>query len=123
MARLGQVLREARERKGCSFQEVERATGLWPEYVKALETEDFRVFTSTAHVRSSLRLYARHLGLSVKHVFALWEQTLGEQAAGVEQGPRTFISPLYSTRPSSKDCWFASPSRSSRLDLRLATGG
>ncbi len=96
MARLGQVLREARERKGYSFQEVERATGLWPEYVKALETEDFRLFTSASHVRSSLRLYARHLGLNVKHVFALWEQTLAEQAAGVEQGPRPSMSPLYS---------------------------
>ncbi len=95
MARLGQVLREARERKGYSFQEVERATGLWPDYVKALEAEDFGVFTSAAHVRSSLRLYARCLGLNVKHVFALWEQAQAEQAPGTEQGPRTSISPLY----------------------------
>ncbi|NIN65856.1 MAG: hypothetical protein GTO63_14420 [Anaerolineae bacterium] len=95
MARLGQVLREARQRKAYSFREIEQATGLWPEYIKALETEDFHGFASVAHVRSSLRLYARFLGLNVKHVFALWEEALAEQTSIRQETTATSISPLY----------------------------
>ncbi|HJX38369.1 MAG TPA: M1 family aminopeptidase [Anaerolineae bacterium] len=74
MARLGQVLREARERKGCSWREIEAATGLWPEYVQALERENPGRFTSAGHFRSALRLYARYLGLDVREVLSLWER-------------------------------------------------
>ncbi|MDH4209731.1 MAG: helix-turn-helix domain-containing protein, partial [Anaerolineae bacterium] len=81
MARLGQVLREAREKKGCSWQEIEAATGLWPEYAQALEREDPGKFASAGHFRSALRLYARYLGLDVREVFGLWERA----ASGPEQ--------------------------------------
>jgi transcriptional regulator with XRE-family HTH domain len=74
MAGLGQVLREAREKKGSSWQEIEAATGLWPEYVQALEREDYSRFASEGHLRSALRLYARFLGLDVKTVLALLER-------------------------------------------------
>jgi cytoskeletal protein RodZ len=74
MARLGQVLREAREKKGCSWREIEAATGLWPEYVQALERENPGRFTSAGHFRSALRLYARYLGLDVREVLSLWER-------------------------------------------------
>lgn len=76
MARLGQVLREARATKGCSWQDIEEATGLWPDYVQALENEDYGKFSSVPHLRSCLRLYARYLGLNIKDIFALWEETI-----------------------------------------------
>ena len=75
MARLGQLLREAREKKGSSWQEIEAATGLWPEYVRALEAGKYGEFASIGHLRSALRLYARYLGLDVREVLALWQQT------------------------------------------------
>lgn len=87
MARLGQVLREARETKGCSWDEIEEATGLWPEYIRALEGENYGKFTSVAHLRSSLRLYARYLGLNAKHVFALWEQTIAAETDRPRETP------------------------------------
>jgi len=74
MAKLGQVLREARQRKGCSWREIEEATGIWPGYILALEEENYQKFTSLAHLRSSLRLYAGYLGLDVEEVLALWEE-------------------------------------------------
>lgn len=89
MARLGQALREARERKGCSWREIQEATGLWPEYVRALEDEDYRKFSSVPHLRSSLRLYARYLGLNIKDVFALWEETIPSRTRREETAPTT----------------------------------
>jgi transcriptional regulator with XRE-family HTH domain len=82
MAGLGQVLREARERKGSSWQEIEAATGLWPEYVQALEREDYARFTSEGHLRSAVRLYARYLGLDVRRVLALLEQPAQREEPG-----------------------------------------
>jgi transcriptional regulator with XRE-family HTH domain len=79
MARLGQLFKEARERKGSSFREIESATGLWPEYVRALEEGDYSKFASTGHLRSALRLYARYLDLNVREVLALWEQTASHE--------------------------------------------
>jgi transcriptional regulator with XRE-family HTH domain len=75
MASLGQLFKDARERKGSSFEEIEAATGLWPEYVRALESGDYSKFASASHLRSALRLYARYLNLDVREVLALWERT------------------------------------------------
>jgi transcriptional regulator with XRE-family HTH domain len=76
MAKPGQVLRQAREKKGCSWQEIEEATGIWREYVLALEEENYHEFTSLAHFRSCLRLYARYLGLDVEEVFTHWKEEI-----------------------------------------------
>lgn len=82
MAGLGQSLREARERKGSSWQEIEAATGLWPQYVQALERDDYSHFASEGHLRSALRLYARYLGLDMRSVLALLEQPTRRQEPG-----------------------------------------
>jgi hypothetical protein len=74
MGELGRVLREARAKKGGSWEDIREATGIWPEYVVALEEEDYGRFTTVAHLRSCLRLYARYLGLDVEKVLALWPQ-------------------------------------------------
>lgn len=81
MTALGQMLREARERKGCSWREIEEATGIWRDYILALEEENYRKFTSLAHFRSCLRLYARYLGLDVGEVFARWDEAIAGRSS------------------------------------------
>jgi len=76
MAKLGQVLREARERRGCSWEEIAEATGIWPRYVLALEQENYEKFTSVAHLTSCLRLYARYLRLDAEEMIALSEEAI-----------------------------------------------
>jgi transcriptional regulator with XRE-family HTH domain len=90
VARLGQVLRQARESKGCSWREIEAATGLWPEYVEALEREEYYRFSSAAHLRSALRLYGRYLGLDTRHLLALLQRSLAEEQ-DVEKGERAAL--------------------------------
>ncbi len=95
MASLGQLFKDARERKGSSFGEIEAATGLWPEYVRALESGDYSKFASAGHLRSALRLYARYLNLDVREVLALWEQT-----------PSSTQPPVHETKGDSPGAWY-----------------
>ncbi len=63
MFELGNSLREARERQGRSFPEVERKTQIRSRYLKALEAEDFGSMPALAYTRGFLRVYADELGL------------------------------------------------------------
>jgi len=97
MAELGQVLRDAREQKGSSWREIEEATGIWQEYFLALEEENYHKFTSLAHLRSCLRLYARYLGLDVEGVFTLWEEATTGRRRDREVARATFAGFPYPT--------------------------
>jgi hypothetical protein len=61
--RLGEWLREARQRKGLTFTEIERTTRINRHYLEALETEHFDVLPAPVYARGFLRSYARMLGL------------------------------------------------------------
>jgi transcriptional regulator with XRE-family HTH domain len=60
---LGQLLREARERRGASLAEAERATRIRARFLAALEEERFDLLPGHAYARAFLREYAEFLGL------------------------------------------------------------
>jgi transcriptional regulator with XRE-family HTH domain len=97
VARLGQVLREARERKGCSWRDIEDATGLWPEYVQALEREEYHKFAGVAHLRSAVRLYGRYLGLDTRRLLDLLQRSLVGQEDAAPAGAADSPGPAYNT--------------------------
>jgi cytoskeleton protein RodZ len=68
MFEIGSALREARERKGLSFPQVEEATKIRARYVRALEEEDFGVLPGATYTKGFLRAYADYLGLD-GHLF------------------------------------------------------
>ena len=63
MFELGNSLREARERQGRSFPDLERKTQIRSRYLKALEEENFSAMPALAYTRGFLRVYADELGL------------------------------------------------------------
>lgn len=67
---IGQALREAREAKGCTLEEAERATRIRARYLAALEAEDFGALPSEAQARGFLRNYAQFLSLPADEVLA-----------------------------------------------------
>ena len=67
---IGQLLREAREAKGCTLEEAERATRIRAKYLAALEAEDFGALPSAIQARGFLRNYAQFLGLEVSPLLA-----------------------------------------------------
>jgi cytoskeleton protein RodZ len=68
MFEIGSALREARERKGLSFPQVEEATKIRARYIRALESEDFGVLPGATYTKGFLRAYADYLGLD-GHLF------------------------------------------------------
>jgi cytoskeletal protein RodZ len=60
---IGNSLREARERQGRTFLDLERTTQIRSRYLKALENEDFSAMPALSYTRGFLRVYADELGL------------------------------------------------------------
>src|SRR5664280_323022 len=63
MFEIGSSLREARERQGRSFPDLERKTQIRSRYLTALEEENFDAIPALAYTRGFLRVYAEELGL------------------------------------------------------------
>lgn len=63
MFEIGNSLREARERQGLGYPEIELATKIRAKYIRALEAEDFTSIPGDAYIRGFLRTYADYLGL------------------------------------------------------------
>ena len=60
---IGKQLRQARESRSLSLEQVAQATHIRVRYLQALEAEQFDLLPSTAQVRGFLRAYAAHLKL------------------------------------------------------------
>jgi len=60
---IGNSLKEARERQGLGYSEIELATKIRAKYIRALEEEDFTSIPGDAYIRGFLRSYAEYLGL------------------------------------------------------------
>jgi hypothetical protein len=60
---IGNSLREARERQGLGYPEIELATKIRAKYIRALEEEDFTAIPGDAYIRGFLRTYSEYLGL------------------------------------------------------------
>ncbi len=86
MGELGQWLRETRESKRMSLEQVEEATCIRRKFLQALEEGDYAALPTPVHVRGFLRNYAQHLGLDVAEVLARYEDETREEEAPPEPG-------------------------------------
>jgi len=60
MGDLGELLREAREQRGVSLEEVEEATNIRQKFLQALEEEDFGALPAETYVKR-LPAHLRHV--------------------------------------------------------------
>lgn len=75
MQNLGKWLRQAREAKDLSLDNVEEVTRIRTRYLKALETGDYQIFSGgESQIRGFLRRYAAFLDLSPDDGVARYEQ-------------------------------------------------
>jgi cytoskeletal protein RodZ len=83
---IGNSLREARERQGRTFPDLERTTKIRTRYLKALEDEDFTSMPALAYTRGFLRVYADELGLDGQ----LYVDEFNSRFSGPEEGSAPF---------------------------------
>ena len=110
MGQLGELLKEARQDKGVSLEEVEEETKIRRNYLQALEEEDFSIMPPKVYIKGFLRNYAVYLGLDPEEVRALYKgepiakgrkrKFVGRagQIAGEETGPHAFPMDMSLTR-------------------------
>lgn len=85
MGDLGDLLRNAREKKSLSLERVEADTRIRYKFLLALENEDYGALPAPAYVRGFLKTYAAYLGLDPQQVLALYDVAGG--ASGNAQLP------------------------------------
>ena len=86
MESLGGKLKEARDEKGLSIEQISRETNISIRYLEALESENFGVFPGEPYVIGFLKNYSSYLGLDVQKVVSLYRVLcIQEQPVPVEQ--------------------------------------
>ncbi len=70
---LGQRLRQAREARGESLDDIERVTHIRVRQLTAIEADDLGALPSPAQARGYIKNYAQHLELDLQEVLALYE--------------------------------------------------
>ncbi|MGI8607810.1 MAG: helix-turn-helix domain-containing protein [Candidatus Dormibacteria bacterium] len=77
---LGNKLKQAREARQLTLQEIEWATKIRAEYLQALEDERFELLPSATHVRGFIRSYARYLDVDPGPMVEEYNQAGGAAA-------------------------------------------
>ncbi len=86
MESIGSKLRDAREEKGYSIDQVARDTNIARRFLEAMEREDFSVFPGDTYVLGFLRNYADYLGLNPEKIITLYRNLkIQEQPIPVEE--------------------------------------
>lgn len=76
MDELGHILREARETKGFTLEDVQDEIRINARYLKSLEEGEYAALPTPTHVRGFLRNYARFLGLDPEPLLNRYEINL-----------------------------------------------
>jgi len=93
MRTVGELLRQARFKKGLSLEEVEKLTKIRVKYILAMEENDFAKIPQATTCRGFIRNYAQMLGLSAEVVLAIFRRDFTENEKG-QIIPRGMITPL-----------------------------
>lgn len=99
MPQIGDILREARIRKGLSIKDVSDATRIRTRYLEALEQDDYEVIPGGTFVKAYLRNYATYLRLDADALVE--EYRYGREPRSEELGVYQHNNTAEQPRPSS----------------------
>ncbi len=78
MESFGKYLKEERETRGYSIENVSQATKISPGQIRALESDDFSYLPPITFVKGFVRSYAKHIGLDSDEAVTRLEEYLSE---------------------------------------------
>lgn len=126
MATLGQRLREEREKRGLTIEELARQTRIHARYFEAIERDDTASLPGGFFYRSFLRQYARLVGLPEEAYRAEIERSLAEEAGRPYTVPERHIDvpPLPTPKRSRSEeaLWWAVRAGGLLLTVAACTG-
>ncbi len=98
MTSLGQWLREEREARRISLEEIASATKIVPRYLEALENDRLDLMPGAFFIRGIIRTYAHAVGLDPEEVLGRYKEA-GLIPTGPEHGRTIFPTPAEVTPP------------------------
>lgn len=78
MKNIGEKLKSAREAKGLSIEDIEKATKIQSRYLKAIENNEFDKLPGDFYVRAFIRQYAQVVGLDGKELLSDYHEDVPE---------------------------------------------
>lgn len=86
MESIGEKLRQTRETRGYTIEQIARDTHIAKRFLEALEVEDFDVFPGEPYLMGFMRTYAEYLGLDPAEIVLLYKNLkLQEQPAPIDE--------------------------------------
>lgn len=87
MSGIGEQLRKAREAKGLSISDIEKATKIQSRYLEAIENNDFDKLPGDFYVRAFIRQYAQIVGLDGKELLNQYQGEVANEVSQPEEIP------------------------------------
>jgi len=79
MVRVGERLKEERERQGYSLEDVAKATKIRLQFLKGIEEGNYSGLPSSAYIQGFVKNYIDYLGLPRKELMAVFRREFDEQ--------------------------------------------
>ncbi len=93
MKTAGQMLQLARNGKKLELEDVSEITKIRPQFLSAIEADNYRLLPSGAVAKGFIRNYSEFLGLNPAQVLAIFRRDFVENQAG-QIVPRGFVEPV-----------------------------
>ena len=74
MKSIGQTLKSARLKKNYTIEDVHKFIKIHPNYIKAMENDDYSIFDGKVHSKGFLKNYVEFLDLDLEELLALWRR-------------------------------------------------
>ena len=74
MDSLGYIFKKTRERRRLNIEQVYKQTKVQPQYLRAIEKDDYSIFSSPVHAKGFIKIYSDFLGLNSQEILALWRR-------------------------------------------------
>ena len=94
MSGIGEQLRKAREAKGLSISDIEKATKIQSRYLEAIENNDFDKLPGDFYVRAFIRQYAQIVGLDGKELLSQYQGEVANEVSQKKVRPKKFMRKL-----------------------------
>ncbi len=117
MAGIGEILQEAREHKGVTFDDVAEATKIKKRFLLAMELEEWGRLPGRVYAKGFLRTYARFLDLDEQSMSDLFELSIAAKEAEKNEGSSLSGDRRRKLR---KKAVIEKPKKAQEIDLRNA---
>lgn len=81
-------LASARQRIGLTLEQISQATRIAPQYLRAIEAEDFAKVPTGVYATSYIRQYARAIGYSETALLSQYHTLREQQSPPADAGPQ-----------------------------------